>query len=128
MAVILRAGLTYFAVIFVAAFAMGILRRVVIIPLTGPLIAVALEVPILLALAWLVAGRVLRHWPLDLPGRGAMGAVAFVFLMLAELALSSASGQTPGQFLATMATAPGALGLAGQVGFGVIPALSQTSG
>jgi hypothetical protein len=117
------AALTYVAVVFAVAFALGALRLLVVIPLTGPLIAVALEVPVVLALSWWVAGRVLMRWPLARPGRLAMGALAFGLLMLAELALATALGQTPGQFIAAIATPAGALGLAGQVGFAVIPAL-----
>lgn len=122
-AVVIRAALAYFAIVFAAAFAMGVLRLMVVIPLTGPLIAVALEVPVILALSWFVAGRILRRWPLTLPDRLAMGALAFLVLMIAELTLAQALGQTAGQFFAAMATPSGAFGLAGQVGFALIPAL-----
>jgi hypothetical protein len=117
------AALTYFAAVFAVAFALGVLRVLVVIPLTGPLIAVALEVPVILALAWWVAGLALMRWPMPLPDRLAMGALAFGLLMLAELALATAFGQTPGQFIAATATPAGALGLAGQIGFALIPAL-----
>lgn len=126
--VVARAALAYFAPVFAAAFLLGILRLYVVIPLTGPLFAVALEVPIILALSWLVAGRVLRRRPLALPGRLALGAFAFALLMLAELALATAFGQTPADFLAAMTSPHGALGLAGQIGFAVIPALRQPRG
>ena len=84
----------------------------------------ALEVPLILGLSWLVAGRVLRRWPLSQGQALAMGGLAFAFLMLAEFALAwLLSGQTPAAYAATLATGPGALGLAGQIGFALIPAL-----
>jgi hypothetical protein len=118
-----RAALAYFAPVFAVAFLLGALRVFVVIPLTGPLVGVALEVPIILALSWLVAGHVLKRRPLSLGRRLAMGAVAFGLLMLAELALALAFGQTPRQFITAMASPAGALGLAGQIGFALIPAL-----
>lgn len=84
----------------------------------------ALEVPLILGLSWLVADRVLRRWPLTTYPALAMGALAFTLLMLAEFALAYAlSGQTPPVYAATFLTGPGALGLAGQIGFALIPAL-----
>ena len=98
---VIRAAAVYFGVVFAAAFALGMLRMLVLAPALGPLLAVALELPAVLALSWLVAGRVLRHWPMALRGRTAMGALAFALLMAAEAGL----------------------GLAGQIGFAILPAL-----
>jgi hypothetical protein len=123
MPAFVRPALIYFAAVFAGAFALGVLRVTVIVPLTGPLIAVALEVPVVLSLSWGVAGWVLRRWPLDISGRLAMGALAFGLLMLAEAALATILGQSLRAFLQAMATPAGALGLAGQVGFAVLPAL-----
>jgi hypothetical protein len=53
-----------------------------------------------------------------------LGALAFLILMLAEFALAWAlSSQTPAAYAASFLTAPGALGLAGQTGFALIPAV-----
>ena len=123
-----KAAASYFLPVFAVAFLLGALRVTLVAPQTGPLLAVALEVPLVLALSWLVAGRVLGRWPLALPDRLAMGALAFALLMLAELTLALAFGQTPARFLSDLATPPGALGLAGQIGFGLVPALRQPSG
>jgi hypothetical protein len=121
---VLKPALAYFAVVFAAAFAFGALRVTLIAPHMGPLAAVAVEVPLVLGLSWLVAGRVLRRWPLTTTGALTMGALAFALLMLAEFALAYAlSGQPPAAYAATFLTAPGALGLAGQIGFALIPAL-----
>ena len=121
---ILKPALAYFATVFMAAFALGALRVTLIAPQIGALAAVALEVPLILGLSWVVAGRVLRRWPLTSSAALAMGALAFILLMLAELALAyTLSGQTPSAYAATFLTGPGALGLAGQTAFALIPAL-----
>jgi phosphoglycerol transferase MdoB-like AlkP superfamily enzyme len=121
---ILQPALAYFLPVFAAAFAFGALRVTLIAPEIGALAAVALEVPLILGLSWLVAGRVLRRWPQTRPRALALGALAFLILMAAEFALAFAlSGQTPAAYAATFATAPGALGLLGQIGFGLIPGL-----
>ncbi len=120
-----RPALAYFLPVFAVAFGLGAARQMLVAPITGPLVAVALEVPVILILSWWVAGRVLRRWPLPLPGRLAMGALAFALLMLTELGLALAFGQTPRQFLTAMTTLAGTLGLAGQMGFALIPALHR---
>lgn len=116
------AGAAYFALIFPVAFLLGVLRTLVLVPLTGELIAVALEVPVLLAIAWWVARWLGRSVPATARARAAMGLVAFALLMIAELALAVLILDLPAAvFLSGMTTAPGLLGLTGQVAFGLIP-------
>jgi hypothetical protein len=129
MSSIILAALAYVLPVFVVAFGLGALRVSLVAPQVGPLAAVALELPLVLALSWMVAGRVLRHWPQSgRQGRLALGALAFLILMLLELVTALAFGQSPAAFLAAMATPPGALGLAGQIGFGLIPLVRQARG
>jgi hypothetical protein len=118
-------ALAYVATVFAAAFALGVLRVLLVAPRLGELAAVALEVPVVLGLSWLVAGRVLRRWPLPrLDQRLAMGGLAFALLMLAETVLGiTLFGRTFAGTLAGMATVPGLFGMAGQIGFGLVPAL-----
>ncbi|MFN3994620.1 MAG: hypothetical protein ACK4IU_17140 [Tabrizicola flagellatus] len=123
MSPFVKPALTYVLPVFPLAFCLGALRVTLVEPRIGPLAAVALEVPVVLALSWLVAGAVLSRWPQDLSSRLAMGALAFLVLMALELATALAFGQSAASFLAAMATPAGLLGLAGQVGFGLIPAL-----
>ncbi|MFN0114932.1 MAG: hypothetical protein ACKVPY_09675 [Paracoccaceae bacterium] len=124
------AGALYFLVVFAAAFVIGAIRVTLVAPRTGALTAVALELPVLLAIAWAAARRlVLSRLPgATLAERAVMGAVAFLILIPAEALLAVlAFGQTPGQFLAAFATAPGALCLAGQLGFAALPAVQRKS-
>lgn len=121
---ILKPALAYVLPVFAAAFVIGALRVTLIAPQIGALAAVAIEVPLILLLGWFVAGRVLRRWPLTKVKARTMGALAFLILMLAEFALAfTLSGQSPAAYAASLITAAGALGLAGQIGFALIPAL-----
>jgi hypothetical protein len=62
--------------------------------------------------------------PASIGARLAMGAVAFTLLMAAEFALGVYGfGMTAGEIVSSFARLPGQLGLAGQVGFALIPAL-----
>ena len=122
----LKPALAYVLPVFAVAFILGALRVTLVAPHIGPLAAVALELPLVLALSWVAAGRALRRWP-QAPRLG-LGLASFLLLMLLELATGLAFGQTPGQFLTAMATLPGALGLAGQIGFGLIPLIRQPKG
>lgn len=120
---VLAAALAYWALVFAAGFALGTARVLLLAPRLGETGAVALELPVMLALSWLAARAVLRRRPLP-PGtpRLAMGGLAFVFLMGAEAALGIlAFGQPPAAWAAALATPPGTLGLAGQTAFALIP-------
>lgn len=120
---VVRPALAYVLTVFAAAFLLGSARVLWVAPAFGALGAVALEVPIILMLSWVVAGAVLSRWPLSLPARLGMGALAFAILMALEAALARAFGTTAGAWVAAMATPAGALGLAGQIGFALIPAV-----
>ena len=128
MHMIVKAAFAYTLPVFALAFVIGAIRVMVIAPRTGPVLAVALEVPLVLALSWIIAGAVLRRWPLAQSQRAAMAMASFALLMLLEASTALAFGQTPAQFLAGMATPAGALGLAGQIGFALIPLLRQPRG
>ena len=122
----LKPILAYVLPVFAVAFALGAVRVNLVAPRVGPLLAVAVELPLVLALSWAVAGRVLNRWPQ--PSRPGLGPASFLMLMLLELATALALGQSVTQFLAALTTPPGALGLAGQIGFGLIPLVRQPKG
>jgi hypothetical protein len=80
----------------------------------------------MLAVSWWVAGVVLRRRPLPLGrARWVMGGVAFAVLMLAEALLALALGETPATYIEGLRRPAGLLGLAGQIGFALIPAIRK---
>lgn len=122
------AGLAYFALVFAAGFALGGLRLNVLEPRFGPLGAVLVELPFMLAVSWFACGWAVRRFkvPRAFPARLGMGASAFAFLMAAELGLSVfLFGQSVSAFLAGFAAPAGAAGLAGQIVFGLMPMMRK---
>jgi hypothetical protein len=116
-------ALAYALTVFAAGFVLGTLRVLWLAPAVGELAAVAMELPVILAASWVAAGAVLRRWPVD--RRLAMGALALAVLLACEAGLAVLLGDGLRGFLAHLATAPGALGLAGQSGFALIPRLRR---
>ncbi len=122
----IKAGLLSFVIVFAAGFVLGTLRVIVILPFIGEIAAVALELPVMLAISWLVCRRLATQFsvPEKIPHRLAMGTVAFGLLMLAEFGLSVfAFNRSGAEYFALFLTASGLLGLAGQIAFGLFPLL-----
>lgn len=120
----LAAGAIYFAVVFAAGFVLGVLRTLFVAPTLGPMGAVGLELPVILAVSWFACARILQRRPLQGGEAVVMGASAFALLMGAEAAVSmSLGGRSLAQHLTLYAEAPHLLGLAGQLAFACIPAL-----
>ena len=121
---VLRPAAVYFGIVFAAGFALGTLRTLVLAPRFGALWAVLLELPVMLVISWWACGRVVTRFevPPRFGSRAAMGAIAFAFLMLAELALSvSLFGRSTSEYAADLMTPHGLVGLGGQVAFALIP-------
>ncbi|ARE40023.1 hypothetical protein RGUI_1882 [Rhodovulum sp. P5] len=123
-----RAGVAYFALVFLAGFILGTLRTLAVAPAIGEGRAVVLELPLMLVICWVSAGLILRRIPL-VPGlwpRLVMGAVAFGLLMVADLWVAlDLMGRSLYAHLAHLATLSGALGFAGQLAFAAFPALRR---
>lgn len=119
-------ALIYLAAIFALGFVLGTVRTLWLAPAVGHLAAVALELPVMLGASWWLARQLAARRPL--PSRGAAlaaGGLAFALLMALDLALGlTLFGQGAGEWLAALATPPGALGLAGQALFALLPALA----
>ena len=128
MSQILTSAAAYFAVVFAAAFALGVLRVTVIAPRVGALMAVLIELPIVLVVSWLVSRQVvyLFNVPKEWLPHFLMGALAFLFLMIAEPAIAIFGfGRSFTQYFAAFQSRAGIIGLLGQIAFGLIP-LIQT--
>ena len=86
----LRAGLTYFAMVFGAGFLMGMVRVPFLVPRLGERTAELLEMPVMLVVILLAARFLVRRYALTatLPGSGAAGAIGLALLLAAELSLA----------------------------------------
>jgi hypothetical protein len=114
-------GLRYFAGVFAAGFLLGTIRTLWLAPALGQLAAVALELPIMLAISWWWCRRLLVGQRHPTSRRAMMGGTAFAWLMLAEFGLALAFGQRPATYAAALLAPPGLLGLAGQLLFAALP-------
>ena len=123
----LVAAAVYFAIVFSLAFAVGIVRTLLVAPRTGDVIAVLIETPIILLVGWFAARWCARRFavPARAPDRLAMGLAAFSLLMAVETALGVLLFARPlEQQLAAFATPAGAIGVLAQVAFGFMPLLA----
>jgi hypothetical protein len=125
------AGLAYFGCVFAAGFVLGVLRTLFVVPLLGETVGVAVELPIILVIAW-IASRWLTNRlgvPSRIVSRTVMGTVAFILLMVAELSISLLlAGLSPTEHLQLYREAPHMLGLAGQIVFALFPSLQIWTG
>jgi hypothetical protein len=127
-ATLLWAGFLYFLLVFALGFLMGTVRTLGIEAGlgVGRLLAVLIELPIMLGASWLAAGFLLRRLAVGggLLARIVMGGFAFLLLIGAEAVLSVVlAGRTLAQHFALYGEASHALGLLGQIGFALIPAM-----
>ena len=117
-------ALAYFAIVFVIAFALGTVRVLLVAPLVGELAGAAIELPILLVISWMISRWVMRRWqvPGDTGSRLFVGLAALAMLLAAEILLGVTlfDRDLAGQ-LAAMTRGSGALGLAAQIAYGLIP-------
>src|SRR3990172_10735252 len=90
MASSLKAGFHYFSFVFAVGFILGIVRVLFVMPRTGELMAVVFELPVILALAWIICRWLIirSRVPAEIKSRSVMGMTALVLLLVAEAALS----------------------------------------
>lgn len=118
-----RAALAYWASVFALGFVLGTARVLLLVPRLGEVGATLVELPVMLAASWFIAGKVVRRLALARGAALAAGLAAFALLLAAELATGLlAFGLSPREWLAGLGRPAGALGLAGQAGFALMPA------
>jgi len=120
----LRAGAFYFAIVFAVGCVLGTLRVLVLIPRWGEVAAVLAELPVMLAVSWGVCRSLVERFGVAsaVGPRLVMGGLAFAMLIAAEFGLGTfAFGRALADQLAALQSAAGALGLAGQFVFGLVP-------
>ena len=114
--------MNYFLIVFTFAFLMGVARLLVIAPWLGPVAAVMIEVPILMAVSWLVSRYLLGDLVLTLLKLAVMGFTAFVLTMASEALLAALlQGNSVSAWAASVATPLGLVGLAAQIIFALMP-------
>ena len=108
-----RAGTTYFALVFSAAFVLGAIRTTV------------LELPIVLSISWKASAWVVRKQRISSGhiDRIVMGSVAFGLLMMAEflLAVQAFDKTLPEFAYELISSKPEMVGLAGQIVYALFP-------
>jgi hypothetical protein len=124
----LKAGLAYFSIVFAVGFGLGTLRVLVMVPLFGEVSAVAIELPIMLALSWVACRWLINRFAVPAVSRDRllMGGSAFLLLMAAELGVSVlAFGRSPAEHWATYRMLSAKMGLLAQIGFALMPLLAE---
>jgi hypothetical protein len=119
-----KAGVLYFALAFAAGFALGTIRELAISPWVGPVTAVLIEVPIMLAFSlWAARFTVRRLLVPDRAGaRLLMGGLAFFLLLIAEAGVGVAlMDQTLADHFAGYARPRQGIGLLAQIAFAFFP-------
>ncbi len=121
-----KAGIFYFVLMFALGFLLGIIRIRLLNPNFGAVAGLAIELPIILMLAWVICGWLVRSFrvPTQKQARLVMGAIAFVLLIVAEFAVAWLGlKQSPLQHLAEYSAPSALIGLAAQILFAAMPLL-----
>jgi hypothetical protein len=123
----IAAAFRYFGLIFALGFVLGTVRTLWLAPVIGGTGAVLAELPIMLAASWLVARRLVTTPQSRKPGWAlGAGALAFALLIAAEALLAlTLAGQSLASWAGDLLRAPGWIGLAGQLVFGLMPWLAS---
>jgi hypothetical protein len=126
----LKPALLYFAITFAAGFILGTIRTLIVAPRLGEVAAVLIECPFMLLASFLVARWVLEHCAHDANAsrRLLIGLLAFAMLMCAELLMAWVFNRSPREYGASLLTTAGAIGLAAQSVFAIIPAFIRPRG
>lgn len=122
----IRAGLTYFALVFGAGFVLGALRVTFLVPRLAERIAELGEMPLMFLVILLAARFVIRHFALPPSMRAClgMGLLALVLLLAAEFVLAVVlQDRSLADYIASRDPVSGSVYLAMQVLFALMPAL-----
>jgi hypothetical protein len=127
------AGIVYFALVFALGFVLGTVRTLFVqdAPSGGRLLGVLIELPIMLGASWFLCRYVIRRYAVasTVAARAAMSGLAFALLMFAELVGSALLfGRSPVEHFALYKDASGALGLAAQIAFALMPLVQMWQG
>jgi len=120
----LRAGLTYFAIVFGMGFVLGTIRVLLVVPRVGVRTAELIEEPIMFVVVFLAAQWLVRCFTLELTReRLGAGMTGLGLLVASEYALLRARGLTLHEDIARRDAIAGAVYLLMLQVFAVMPAL-----
>lgn len=120
----IKAGITYFALVFGAGFVLGIIRVPFLVPRLGERVAELVEMPFMLVAILLAARFIIRRFSLTAKVLARLGAgfVALGLLVAAEVLLAVAlQDRTLGEYVASRDPVSGSVYLAMLVLFAVMP-------
>jgi hypothetical protein len=123
-----KAALAYLTIVFSAAFLLGTLRVLVLVPWLGEMRAILLEVPVVLGISWVTCRWVMHRYaiPEAFKSRLTVGGLAFTLLMVLEFSFAIlVFKQSSTTYFAAFLTPPGATGLIGQIGFALFPLMQR---
>ena len=126
MTAALKAGATYFAIVYLAGFVLGTVRVLLLAPRIGELAAILLETPIMLSASWIASRWCTERFviPPERRPRLVMGGAAFTLLILGEFGVSMlAFGRSFEETVAAILLPSGLIGLSAQVAFALLPLL-----
>jgi hypothetical protein len=121
----IAAAFRYFLTVFAVAFLLGTIRTLWLAPMIGATWAVVCEIPLILGVSFFAARHVIRRCPIRTRREALLvGALAFALLMVTEAALSVfLFGVGLHDWATSLFRVPGIIGVAGQIGFALMPAL-----
>ncbi len=119
----LKPALLYFALTFAVGFVLGSIRVPLLVPRVGEVAAVLIEAPFILLASFLIARWVIGRFAPDAGAarRLLIGVLAFAMLLSTEVLMSWLRGIAPREFVASLFKTAGAIGLACQVLFAIMP-------
>jgi hypothetical protein len=126
MTTALKAGASYFTIVYLVGFVLGTVRVLALAPRIGEVAAVLLETPIMLAASWIASRLCTRTFgvPPEVRRRLVMGGAAFALLILGEVGVSIlALRRSWESTLAAILSPSGLIGLSAQVAFALLPLL-----
>jgi hypothetical protein len=87
---VVKAAVSYFALVFGAGFVLGTIRVLWLVPVVGTQTAELLEMPVMLPVIVLSARWVVRHFsmPDTAPSRLAMGGIALALILLLDFTVA----------------------------------------
>jgi hypothetical protein len=120
----IKAGITYFALVFGAGFVLGMIRVPFLVPRLGERVAELVEMPFMLVAILLAAQFIIRRFslPANVLARLWAGFVALGLLVAAEVLLAVAlQDRTLGEYVASRDPGSGSVYLAMLALFAVMP-------